>query len=321
MNASLSRFALQLSNIGLADFGYTAQLAFRSAVATSIGSNFTHDAVTIESFALASSAWDADSATRRRLSTELRLTVRFQIHAETVPDFAVNISHLRAAGAGLEFVTSISETAVLTSSTTVKPRRAPAHTTSDWRVTVLAPGIVEGLHDPPMVRFGDWNGSDVQIVSINGGRDVVMQATAPSVPEAAVVALEVSLNSVDFTDSKLAFVFERYIQVEFLLFHAARCALIAVCCARTGTTTSFAAISCARTWGLDCDHSRRWLCGRRLRPAIGRLQCATSRNARARIALAFGLGYGQSCDSPRARHVPFRYCSRNRASCERGRCL
>ena len=156
MNASLSRFALQLSNIGLADFGYTAQLAFRSAVATSIGSNFTHDAVTIESFALASSAWDADSATRRRLSTELRLTVRFQIHAETVPDFAVNISHLRAAGAGLEFVTSISETAVLTSSTTVKPRRAPAHTTSDWRVTVLAPGIVEGLHDPPMVRFGDW---------------------------------------------------------------------------------------------------------------------------------------------------------------------
>ena len=99
MNASLSRFALQLSNIGLADFGYTAQLAFRSAVATSIGSNFTHDAVTIESFALASSAWDADSATRRRLSTELRLTVRFQIHAETVPDFAVNISHLRAAGA------------------------------------------------------------------------------------------------------------------------------------------------------------------------------------------------------------------------------
>ena len=157
--------------------------------------------------------------------------MRFQIHAETVPDFAVNISHLRAAGAGLEFVTSISETAVLTSSTTVKPRRAPAHTTSDWRVTVLAPGIVEGLHDPPMVRFGDWNGSDVQIVSINGGRDVVMQATAPSVPEAAVVALEVSLNSVDFTDSKLAFVFERFIQVEFLLFHAAA-ALIAVCCAR-----------------------------------------------------------------------------------------
>ena len=69
MNASLSRFALQLSNIGLADFGYTAQLAFRSAVATSIGSNFTHDAVTIESFALASSAWDADSATRRPIST------------------------------------------------------------------------------------------------------------------------------------------------------------------------------------------------------------------------------------------------------------
>ena len=63
-----------------------------------------------------------------------------------------------------------------------------------------------------MMRFGELNASDVRLVAINEGQDIVMQGTVPHHDD-AVVAIEISLNGVDFTKSKLAFVFERFRQV------------------------------------------------------------------------------------------------------------
>ena len=211
---AVQRFAVQLSNIGIADFGYEAQLSFRSGLARTIGSNVTHESIHIESFALASASWadDEQSRRRRRLSAEEDLlTVRFQVLLDTpISTLTVNISDLKAAG--LDQITAVSGTSGLTSTAFVTPRRVPVGRTTDWRVTVLAPGLVEGLDESPVMRFGELNASDVRLVAINGGQDIVMQGTVPHHDD-GVVAIEISLNGVDFTTSKLAFVFERFFQV------------------------------------------------------------------------------------------------------------
>lgn len=225
-DAGIWRYATILQGYTLKEFSYLPQQMFRGGVAAAAlgyGQNVTVESVKLESI------FDISSPALRRLedfdtyralqSSGDELLIKFQVRSDEgqiVSPVWLSMNDLTAYG--LSNVTSLANMTAL-GDTHVTPQRGPTEVPLGTFVTIAATGLHPGA-EHLQVRFGSALSENVTLQVSDDGMDYFITCRAPNVDaaDAGVVALELSLNGLDFTSSETAYAYFRLI--DFYQLHS-----------------------------------------------------------------------------------------------------